>query len=58
MDKFTSLESRAALENLLQELQIVEKELQKKKSQKSDISRYTLRSRKEKGPDKLCPVVV
>lgn len=57
MDRSTTPKGRKALEDQLQELQIQKKELRKPSSQKLD-KEYTLRPRKGKKPDKMCPVVI
>jgi len=50
-------ESRKALEDQLQELQIQQKKLQEKDPRKSG-QRYTLRLRKGKKYEKMCPVII
>ncbi|KAL6491476.1 hypothetical protein MHYP_G00018210 [Metynnis hypsauchen] len=57
LDKSTGFESRRALENQLEELQMQKKKLQKEGSKKCDM-KYVLRSRKGKKPEKMCPVVI
>ncbi|XP_047446550.1 uncharacterized protein LOC125011393 isoform X3 [Mugil cephalus] len=57
LDKCTTPKGRKALEDQLQELQIQKKELRKTGSQQLD-KEYELRSRKEKKPGKMCPVVI
>ncbi|XP_047448301.1 uncharacterized protein LOC125012407 [Mugil cephalus] len=57
LDKCITPKGRKALEDQLQELQIQKKELRKTGSQKLD-KEYELRSRKEKKPGKMCPVVI
>ena len=54
LDKSTRPGSRETLENQLEELQILKKNLQKKEPQK----KYSLRSRKGKVPEKMCPVII
>ncbi|KAL6455123.1 hypothetical protein MHYP_G00364300 [Metynnis hypsauchen] len=57
LDKSTGFESRKALEDQLEGLQMQKKKLKKEGSKKFDM-KYVLRSRKGKKPEKMCPVVI
>ncbi|KAL6470559.1 hypothetical protein MHYP_G00216780 [Metynnis hypsauchen] len=57
LDKSTGFESRRALENQLEGLQMQKKKLQKEGSKKFDM-KYVLRSRKGRKSEKMCPVVI
>ncbi|KAL6473216.1 hypothetical protein MHYP_G00194040 [Metynnis hypsauchen] len=57
LDKSTGFESRKALEDQLEGLQMQKKKLKKEGSKRFDM-KYMLRSRKGKKPEKMCPVVI
>ncbi|KAM3607523.1 uncharacterized protein V6R79_009164 [Siganus canaliculatus] len=58
LDISSNAESRKALGDQLEELQIAKKQLQGKDSKKLETKTYTLRKRKDKTPDKMCPVII